>query len=105
MEAHRVIKDDAIVAVSLPLENLFSKLCRIGLVLMRVGGDPFLRKAKSVPITETPQYHYAADIESYDDMAKLLKQLFNPSIMRYTPIGFLRSVNINAIHILQKKLT
>lgn len=102
MEISRVVKDDGMVAISLPLENFFQKACRIGFVLMKSTGDSTLKRIKSPSIIRTPEYHYAGDAKSYDSMAKILKILFKPLITSYTPIGFHKSINVNAIHILQK---
>jgi len=100
-EIYRVVRDDGAIAVSLPLENLFQRLSRIGFVLMKIAGNPFLKK-KWVPVTKTPQYHYVGDVESYDDMVNLLKENFNLILTKYTPLGIHRSININAVHILKK---
>ena len=70
---------------------------------MKVGGDLILKKAKHIPITRTPEYHYVGDIKSYDDMINLLKDFLNFVHIEYTPIGLHRSVNVNAVHILKKK--
>ena len=102
MEIYRMVKDDGVVAISLPLENLFQKACRTSFILMKIAGNPILKKAKRIPITRTPEYHYAGDVKSYDGMAKVLKRLFNSLFTRYTPIGFHRSINVNAVHVLQK---
>jgi len=102
MEIHRVVKGDGIVAISLPLENLFQKACRIGFILMKIAGDPILKGTKCIPITRTPEYHYAGDVKSYDDLAEVLRELFNPLLTKYTPIGFHKSINVNAVHILQR---
>ena len=102
IEIYRVVKDDGMVAVSLPFENLFQKVCRTGFVLTKIMGDPILKRAKRIPTTRTPEYRYAGDVKSYYDMTKMLKELFNPLITRYTPIGFHKSINVNAVHILQR---
>ena len=101
-EIYRVVKDDGMVAVSLPLENLFQRLSRMGFVLMRIMGDPILRRAKRISITRTPEYHYIGDIKSYDEMFKMLRELFSPLHTRYTPVRFHKSFNVNATHILQR---
>lgn len=103
-EIYRVVKDGGAIAISLPLENLFQRLSRIGFVLMKIAGSPILKRAKGVPITKTPEYHYVGDVKSYDDMVNLLKENFNLIFTRYTPIGIHRSININALHILKKKI-
>jgi len=102
-EIHRVVKDDGTVAVSLPLENLFQRLCRIGFIIMRLTGNPILKRAKRIPITRTPEYHYAGDIKSYDGMLKILREIFSPLHTKYTPFGFHKSININAMHIFRKR--
>jgi len=103
MEIYRVVKDDGMVAVSLPLENLFQRLSRMGFILMRIMGDPILKRAKRIPITRTPEYHYSrGDIKSYNEMLKMLRELFSSLHTRYTPIGFHKSINVNAVHILQR---
>ena len=102
MEIYRMVKDDGVVAISLPLENLFQKACRTSFILMKIAGNPILKKAKRIPITRTPEYHYAGEVKSYEGMAKALKRLFNSLFTRYTPIGFHRSINMNAVHVLQK---
>jgi ubiquinone/menaquinone biosynthesis C-methylase UbiE len=103
MEIHRVIKSNGLVAISLPLENLAQKLLRIGFTFMKISGDPILKKAKHVPITRTPEYHYVGDIKSYDEMIKMLKESLNFMHTEYTPIGIHKSINVNAVHIAQKK--
>jgi len=70
---------------------------------MKVSGSPILKKAKHIPITRTPEYHYVGDIKSYDDMINLLKSFLNFVHIEYTPIGLHRSINVNAVHIAQKK--
>lgn len=102
MEIYRVVKGDGTVAVSLPLENLFQRLSRMGFILMRIMGDPILKRAKCIPITRKPQYHYVGDVKSYDEMLKMLRELFSSLHTRYTPIGFHKSINVNAVHILQR---
>jgi SAM-dependent methyltransferase len=103
VEIYKVIKDDGMVAVSLPLENLFQRLCRVGFILMRIFGDPILKRAKRISITRTPDYHYVGNVKSYGEMLRMLRELFNPFHIRYTPIGFHKSINVNAVHILKKK--
>jgi ubiquinone/menaquinone biosynthesis C-methylase UbiE len=103
MEIYRVIKVNSMVAVSLPLENLFQRLCRVGFILMRIFGDPILKRAKRISITRTPDYHYVGNVKSYGEMLRMLRELFNPFHIRYTPIGFHKSINVNAVHILKKK--
>jgi SAM-dependent methyltransferase len=102
MDIYRVVKDDGMVVISLPLENLFQKACRIGFVLMKIAGDPILKRAKRIPITQTPEYHFVGDVKSYDDMARMLKGIFGSLLTRYTPIGFHKCINVNAVHILQR---
>ena len=102
-EIYRVVEDCGVLAVSLPLENLFQKLSRLGFMFMKIMGDPILNRAKRVPINRTPEYHYVGDVKSYDSMTKMLEGILNPLITRYTPIGLHRSININAIHVLQKR--
>jgi len=102
MEIIRVMKNDGMFAISLPLENLIQKLCRIGFILMKIGGDPILKHARSVPITRTPEYHYVGDVKSYDDMIKMLKEFLIFTHSDYTPVGLHKSINVNAIHIAQK---
>jgi len=72
----------------------------IGFVLMKMGGDPLLRGTKRIHITRTPEYQYAGDVESHDDMVEMLRGLFNSLHTRYTPLGFHKSINVNAVHIL-----
>ena len=48
-EIYRVVKDGGAIAISLPLENLFQRLSRIGFVLMKIAGSPILKRAKGVP--------------------------------------------------------
>ena len=103
MGIYKVTKNGGKVVISLPLENLFQRLARVGFRLMKIMGDPILKKAKQVPITRTPEYHYVGDIKSYGDMVRVLKEQFSPLQTEYTPIGFFKSININAVHILQKK--
>ncbi|MHA1834020.1 MAG: hypothetical protein ACTSV7_08520 [Candidatus Baldrarchaeia archaeon] len=89
----------------MPLENLLQRLSRMGFVLMRIMGNPILKRTERIPITRTPEYHYAGDVKSYDDMLKMLKELFSSLRMRYTPIGFHSSVNINPVYHSEKQLT
>jgi SAM-dependent methyltransferase len=103
MEIHRVLKVNGLIAVSLPLENLFQRLSRVGFRLMKVVGDPILKKAKPVPITKTPEYHYVGDVKSYNGMVEALKAFFHPLYNRYTPVGLHRSININGVHVFQKR--
>jgi len=65
MEVHRVVEDEGLVAISLPLENLTQRLLRVGFILMRISGNPILKRAKHIPITRTPEYHYAEYVKSY----------------------------------------
>ena len=102
-EIYRVVKDGGVIAVSLPLENLFQRLSRIGFVLMKIAGDHILKKTK-VSITKTPEYHYVGDVKSYDDMVNLLKENFNLILTKYTPVGIHRLININAVHLLEKEI-
>jgi len=102
-EIYRVVKDDGTVAISLPLENLFQRLCRTGFIVMRLSQDPILKKAKRIPITRTPEYHYAGNVKSYDGMLEILRGIFSSSHTKYTPFGFLKSININAVHIFRKR--
>ena len=103
MEIYRVLKNDGTIVVSLPLENLFQRLSRMGFILMKIMGDPILKRAKRIPITRTPEYHYVGDVKSYDEMLKMLREFFSSLHTRYTPIGFHKSINVNAVHILQEK--
>lgn len=103
MEIRRVVKKNGVIAVSLPLENWFQRLSRIGFILMRITGNSILQKAKRIPITKTPEYHYVGDIKSYNEMVNLLKKTFNFTFTKYTPIGIHRAININALHIMFKK--
>ncbi|MGB9623132.1 MAG: hypothetical protein ACPL07_04725, partial [Candidatus Bathyarchaeia archaeon] len=102
-EIHRVLKVNGLVAVSLPLENLFQRLSRIGFRLMKMTGDTILKKTKPIPITKTLEYHYVGDVKSYDDMVEALKAFFNPLYNRYTPVGLHKSININGVHVFQKR--
>lgn len=70
---------------------------------MRIIGDPILKRADHIPATRTSEYHYVGEIKSYDEMAKMLEGILNPLITKYTPIGFHKALNINAVHILRKK--
>ena len=101
-EIYRVVEDCGVLAVSLPLENLFQRLSRLGFMFMKIMGDPILKRAKRVPINRTLEYHYVGDVKSYDGMVRMLKELLNPLLTKYTPIGFAKSININAVHVLQR---
>jgi len=103
LEIYRVLKIGGLAAISLPLENLIQKLLRIGFIFMKIGGDPILKKVRHIPITQTPEYHYVGDVKSYDEMIKVLGEFLNIIYTEYTPMGFHRSININAIHIAKKK--
>jgi len=71
---------------------------------MKISGDSVLKRAKHISITKTPEYHYEGDdIKSHNEMIKMLKAYFKPLLTKYTPIGFHRSINVNAVHIFQKK--
>ena len=104
-EIRMAIRSDSLVIVSLPLENLFQRLSRIGFALIEIVRNPILRRANRIPITltRTSEYHYAGNIRSYDEMLKVLRGTFRPLGTKYTPIGLHRSININAVHVLQKK--
>lgn len=108
MEINRVSNEGGSIAISLPLENLFQKLSRLGFKFMEPkpfsnnAQGPVLKRAKKVPITKMPEYHYVGDVGSYDDMYELLKDIFEPLHTKYTPLGFHRSININAVHIFKK---
>jgi 2-polyprenyl-3-methyl-5-hydroxy-6-metoxy-1,4-benzoquinol methylase len=103
LEIYRVVKDDCMVAVSLPLENLFLRMFRMGFILMKIMGHPIIKRAKCIPITRTPDYHYFGDVKSYDEMFKMLKEMFSPLFTRYTPFGVHKTVNMNAVHMLKKR--
>lgn len=103
LEIYRVVKGGKFVAISLPLENLLQKLSRIGFILMKVWGNFFFKEVARIPLTRMPEYHYVGDVKSYRLMVKMLVDLFSPLLTRYTPIGFLRSMNVNAVHLLQRK--
>jgi len=103
MQLCTLTRKNGIVAISLPLENFFQRLCRIGFTLMKATGDPILKKAKRVPITRKPEYHYAGSVKSYEDMIKWIKAFFSLLHTAYTPVGFHRSINVNAVHILRGK--
>jgi ubiquinone/menaquinone biosynthesis C-methylase UbiE len=100
MEIYRVVRNRGFVAISLPLENMFQKASRIGFIIMKLMGD---KRAKRIPITKTPEYHYVGDIKSYNCLTKVIKNIFYPMLIRYTPIGLHKLININAVHILQKR--
>ena len=102
-EIHRAVRNEGLVAIALPLDNLTQKLLRIGFTLMKIGGDSILKKAKHIPITRTPDYHYMGDVKSYDGMVEVLKDSFHLMHSKYTPIGLHKSINVNAVHIAQKK--
>lgn len=101
-EVYRVVRNDGMVAISLPLENRFQKACRVGFIFMKIMRHPTLRGTKWMPITRTPEYHYGGDVKSYDSMIEVLKEFFDPLLTRYTPIGIHESINLNAVHILQR---
>jgi len=75
-EIQRVVRNEGLVAISLPLENLTQRLLRLSFTLMRIVGDPILKNTKHIPITRKPEYHYVGDIKSYDELLKMLKKLF-----------------------------
>jgi len=101
IEISRVNKN--IFGISLPLENLFQRLARIGFKLMKIMGDPMPKKSNQINITKIPNYHYVGDIKTYDDMIIELKEQFIPFIVNYTPIGLFKSINVNAVHLFKKK--
>lgn len=102
-EIHKVVRNEGLVAISLPLENLTQKLLRIGFFLMNLGGNTVLNKMKHIPITRTPDYHYIGDVKSYNDMVEVLKDSFHFMYSKYTPIGLHKSINVNAVHIASKE--
>ena len=103
LEIYRVLKDDGLMAISLPLENFIQKLLRIGFIFMKIGGNTILRRVRHIPITRTPEYHYVGDIKSYSEMIKALKEFLNFIHTKYTPVGFHKLINVNAIHIVEKR--
>lgn len=102
-EIYRIVKNHSFIAISLPLENLFQRLSRMGFSLMRIMGDPLLKRVKNIPITQTPNYHYVGDIKSYKDMANAIKNGFEEAGVKYAPIGLLKALNINAVHMVRKR--
>lgn len=92
-EIIRVTKHDGTIVVSLPLENAFQRLARIGFILM----------GKKVVLKRTPEYHYVGDLHSYAEMMKYIKTYMEIITTKYTPIGFIKALNINAIHIFRKR--
>lgn len=103
MEIFRVVENDRLIVVSIPLENSVQRLSRIGFVLMKIGGNPILKSVRQIPVARTPEYHYKGEIKSYDSMVRALKDVFQLSQTRYSPLGFHKSINLNALHILRKK--
>jgi SAM-dependent methyltransferase len=106
MEIKRVTKNEGTVVISLPLENSLQKLSRIGFKLMKP--KPFsnnepdsVQERINVPIIRTPDYHYGGDVDSYDNMYDILRSNFELRYTKYTPLGFIRAININALHILK----
>jgi len=102
MEIHRVIKERGIIAMSLPLENLFHKVCRIGLVFMKITGDRVLKEVKRIRFSRGVG-HYLGSVKSYEDMMKEWKKVFNLLHTRYAPVGLYRSISVNAVHIWRKE--
>ena len=103
MELRRVAKNKWWVAISLPLEGVFQKLLRIGFFLLKISGNPFLKKVKNVGVTRTPEYHYRGEIKSYNGMLELLEQHFKSLDKRFTPLGSHKSINVNAVHLFQRR--
>jgi ubiquinone/menaquinone biosynthesis C-methylase UbiE len=101
IEIYSILKGDGIVALSLPLENVFQKLLRIGFIFVKISGDLRLKKM-NILINKTPEYHYVGCIKTYDDMMKMLKGFLQLTYSKYTPIGFYRSINVNAVCIFRK---
>jgi len=54
---------------------------------------------KHITITRTPEYHYVGDLKC----ARVLKDFFHLKHSKYTPIGFHKSINVNAVHIATKE--
>jgi len=102
-EIRRVAKNQGRVVISLPLEGVFQRLLRIGFFLLKISGNPFIKKMKNVGVTRTPEYHYWGEIKSYSAMLKMLRQHFKPLDKRYTPLGLHKSINVNAVHLFQRK--
>lgn len=103
MEIHRTARNSSLVAISLPLENLFQRFSRIGFVLMKIARNPILKREKNLSVTRTPEYHYIEEIKSYDDMVAMLKDSLKLLHTEYTPLGLHRSININAVHMFKKR--
>lgn len=103
IEIHGVVKNNGLVGISLPLENWFQRLSRIGFTLLKIMGDPILERAKRVPLSRTPEYHYVGDLKSYSAMVDILKKSFILLHTTYTPLGRHKSINVNAIQIFQKE--
>jgi len=94
-EIDRVIENRGFFGTSLPLENTCQKILRVGLDIMKLMGDPILKKEK--------QYkgvgHYLASEKTCNDMVRMLNKTFDLLNVEYTPIGIRRSFNVNAIHL------
>jgi ubiquinone/menaquinone biosynthesis C-methylase UbiE len=102
LELSRVSRGGALLLVSLPLENVLQKSSRLGFALMKLFGEPLARRAGHVPVTRTPEYHYRGSVKSYGEMLDELTGILELSNTEYTPIGFHRSLNMNAIHAFHK---
>ncbi len=102
-EMHRVSREGASIVVSLPLENFVQRLSRLGFVMMKLLGEPFSRRIGHVPITRTPEYHYGGNVKSYKELHNELSNTYELLNTAYTPIGFCRPLNINAIHSFRKR--
>lgn len=102
IEIHRVVKNNCLVGISLPLENWFQRMSRIGFTLLKIMGDPILKRAKRVPSSRTPEYHYVGDLKSYGATVDTLKKPFISLHTTYTPLGCHKSINVNAIHIFKR---
>lgn len=103
VEIEGVTRQNGIVAISLPLENAFQKLIRIGFVLMRIRGDPILERMNYTPSIGMPNYHYIGDLKSYEEMIERLEGFLSLLSTEFTPLGFCKPVNINAIHLFKRK--
>jgi len=102
-EIYRTVRKHGFIAISLPLENLFQRLSRIGFILMRMRGEPILKRGKNISITRMPDYHYAGDLNSYRDVANAVISCFEEVGVKYTPIGLLKALNISAVHMVRKR--
>ena len=107
-EIYHALQKTGWLVTSLPLENFFQRTSRVGFMIWKASGDFVLRRhqfrslMKHAFIKQSPSAHYAGTHKSYDSLLKSLRMFFRLLDTRYAPMGFHKSININAINIFTK---